>query len=429
MSVVERAAVRQKLAGKPSDTVLPFLHSLMIPEPPILRLETEFPVDEKLARDWDRLAIETDAPVYMSFDWARLWWQFYGKNCQLRLFLFSVGDSLVGILPVYLRSVGFGPFRIRVARLVGANIPPKIFNPPVLEAWSDNIWSAVIRHLFDRDRCDIVSLGPVSETYKGLQSLTEAALNGRLPGIAGALIDRDVHTVYRLPKNCDEFFASIDPKERKVRRKKLRDLEAKGPLRVDVVKEPVSVEREFARFVRQHTAQWEAEGRPGHFHAWPRALEFHQELVKAQAKLQRVRLMSLFVGEENVATQYGFAFGKNLYAELPSRATGPEWDRLSLGCSSQVKLLESAITEGFDTMESGLGHYEYKVLLGGQEQRALNLRLHATRRSSQFRTKGCSALRDLMVVLSQKVWYKRVSPRLPKALRAGQSESTLNFDF
>src|SRR5579862_8234435 len=237
-------------------------------EPLILKLETEFPTDEKLAQQWDRLAVETEAPVYMSFDWLRLWWQFYGRNCQLRLFLFSAGDALVGVLPVYLTWVGFSPFKVKVARLVGANIPPKVFNPPVMEAWSYDIWSTVLRHLFERDRCDVVSLGPVSETYKGLPSLKETAFNGRLSGVEAALSDRDVHTVYHLPKNSEEFFATLDSKERKVRRKKLRDLEAKGPLRVEVLKDPVSVEREFGNFVRQHTTQWEAEGRPGHFHAW-----------------------------------------------------------------------------------------------------------------------------------------------------------------
>lgn len=401
----------------------------MKPEPLTLRIETVFPADEKLALDWDRLAVEAGAPVYMSFDWVRLWWRFYGRGRHLRLFLFSAGDSLVGILPVYVSCLGAWPLTARVARLVGANIPPKVFNPPVLRPYGNEIWKTVIRHLFVKDRCDIVSLGPVSETYAELDSLKQAALDDSMAGVAGDLVDRDVHTVYYLPKSSEQFFASIDAKERKVRRKKLRDLEAKGPLRVEVLREPLAVEQGFQHFVRQHAAQWEAEGRPGHFHAWPRALEFHRELVKAQARLQRVRLMCLLVGEQNIATQYGFAFGKNLYAELPSRATGPEWDRLSLGCSSQVKLLESAIAEGFETMESGLGHYEYKVLLGGREHRAVNMRLHSSRRSSQFRTRGCSAMRDLLVVTSQKLWYKRISPRLPKALRSGQSETTLNFDF
>lgn len=394
------------------------------------KVETAFPVDPETACQWDRFATAAGAPVYMSFDWVKLWWQFYGHGSSLRLFLFSIEGSLVGIVPIYLTHLGVWPFKAKVARLVGANIPPKVFNPPLSREHSSAIWKTVLQHLLLRDRCDVVSLGPVSETYAQLESLKEAALNGQMAEAAAAeLVTRDVHTVYYLPKSADEFFASLDGKERKVRRKKLRDLEAKGPLRVDVLSEPAAVEQGFEQFVRQHTAQWEAEGRPGHFHAWPQGLEYHRQLVKTQAKSQRVRIMRLFVGQENVANQYCFAFGKNLYAELPSRAVGSEWDRLSLGCSSQVKLLESAVSEGFETMESGLGHYEYKVLLGGREHRVLTLRLNAKRRASQFRAKTCSAWRDLMTVTSQKIWYKRVSPHLPKNFRSGQLRTVLHLDF
>jgi CelD/BcsL family acetyltransferase involved in cellulose biosynthesis len=135
------------------------------------------------------------------------------------------------------------------------------------------------------------------------------------------------------------------------------------------------------------------------------------------------------VGGQLVASQYNFAFGRNLYAELPSRAFGGEWDRLSLGCSSQVKLLEAAIAEGFDTMESGLGHYDYKVLLGGREHNAVVLRLRAARASSRLRGRANAASRDLLLLFWHKLWYRRILPRLPKAFRSGQSQLMLAHDY
>jgi CelD/BcsL family acetyltransferase involved in cellulose biosynthesis len=379
--------------------------------------------------EWDRMAADVGAPVYMSYDWARVWWQFYGQGSSLRLFTFSSGDTLVGVVPVYLSVLGAWPTQIRVARLVGSNIPPKIFNPPVHPEIGAKAWEAVLSHLFSKDKCDVVSLGPVSETYSGFNSLSEVAGHGNGIWETGQVVDRDVHTVYHLPKTLDELLAGVDRKELKTRRKKLRELESKGPLRIEVVKEPGKVEQEFEEFAEVHRTQWEAEGRPGHFHAWPNALEFNRELVKVQGKRGRVRFVRLLVGDVLVANQYNYAFGRNLYAELPSRATGPEWDRLSLGCSSQVKLLESAINEGFATMESGLGHYEYKVLLGGREHRAVLFRLRSLRASSRARVRVSSALRDLLVLTSQKLWYKRISPHLPKSMRRGQSNSAVSFDF
>jgi hypothetical protein len=55
-----------------------------------------------------------------------------------------------------------------------------------------------------------------------------------------------------------------------------------------------------------------------------------------------VRLM---LGDQVIANQYNYAFGRSLFAELPARVVGAEWDRLSLGCSSQLKLLEAAVVE------------------------------------------------------------------------------------
>lgn len=392
-------------------------------------VEAAFGSSEPTREVWDRFVLETNAPIYMSYDWLRLWWQFYGAGHKLRVFTFSERDSLVGILPFYLSQVGFPPFRIRVARLVGANIPARIFNPPVHGAFAAEIWRTTLRQLIAREGCDILSIGPLSETYTGLEALNEAARNSDSEWANASLRQRDVHTVYYLPKTFDEFLASIDGKERKIRRKKLRDLEAKGHIRVEVVKNPAAVEEEFEAFRRQHTFQWEAEGRPGHFHAWPRALEYHRALIKAHGQLGRARIVRMLVGDEVVAHQYNYAFGRTLFAELPARMAGPEWDRLSLGCSSQVKLIEAAIREGFEKMESGMGHYDYKVLLGGREHRALTLRAHACGASARTRIRSCSMMRDLLMVVAHKIWYRRISPRLPKRFRSGQPKTVLAYDY
>ena len=91
------------------------------------------------------------------------------------------------------------------------------------------------------------------------------------------------------------------------------------------------LEEEFETFVEQHSAQWMAEGRPGHFGAWPRALEFNRELVRTQGALGRVRFSRILADDKVVSNQYVFAFGDSYFWELPARAMGPKWDRLSLG--------------------------------------------------------------------------------------------------
>src|SRR5690349_21801716 len=135
------------------------------------RIETAFAPQDPLRSEWDRLALALVSPIYMSYDWVRLWWMYYGGNGELRVFIFFKGEDLVGIVPMYLSKVGFRPFRITVARVVGANIPPKVFNPPVLGEIAEGLWEHVMHHLFNVERCDVVSLGPVSETYSAFDGL------------------------------------------------------------------------------------------------------------------------------------------------------------------------------------------------------------------------------------------------------------------
>jgi CelD/BcsL family acetyltransferase involved in cellulose biosynthesis len=391
-------------------------------------VENSFAALMNLRAAWDEAALGFDAPVYMSFDWLRLWWEHYGKSSQLRVFIFSAGQRIVGLVPIYIQKVGIPVLGLRVARMVGANIPPRIFNPPVSPEWSGQIWTEVIKHLLVTDCCDLLSLGPLSERYPALRGVEQAAVLTR-HSLAGQQVKRDVCTVYELPKTIEEFMESLDSKERKTRRKKLRELEEVGTVRVEVVKEPALVAEEFERFAAQHKSQWEAEGRPGHFHAWPNALEFHRKLVETHAGLGRVRFVRVLVGDEVVANQYNYAFGKTLFAELPARATGREWDRLSLGCSSQVKLLEAAMNEGFAFMDSGPGHYDYKLLLNGKEFAVVIIRIGSRRLWSRIKQRVYLLVRDIWLVLSVKLWYRRISPWLPKYFRTGQSRMALSLDF
>ena len=196
-----------------------------------------------------------------------------------------------------------------------------------------------------------------------------------------------------------------------------------------MVRDASAVTGEFEQFAERHRSQWESEGRPGHFHAWPRALEFNRELVKTLAALGRVRFFNLQTQDKVLTSQYAYAFGTRLFAELPARVSGPEWDRFSLGCTSQIKLIESAIGEGFETMESGLGHYEYKLLTGGTELPVQVIHLARQSRLSRFKVAVFRILNRFLGLLLQKGWYRRIMPRLSRAFRTGQSQLLLRLDF
>jgi len=379
--------------------------------------------------EWDQAVLDLGGTIYMTYDWARTWWRFYGAGRQLRIYQFRREGRLIGILPLYLDRIGFPGIGLTVARLVGASIPPKVFDPPIGGAFAEEIWTLVVEKLFRDEGCDVLSFGPVAAEYPATAGLAPACARMSKWVCEPQIVSREVQTIYYLPKTYDEYFASLDSKERKTRRKKLRELEAVHAVRTEVLDAPEQVGGEFEEFVLQHTTQWQSEGRPGHFHAWPNALDYNRALVETLGKLGRVRFYKLYGGDTVITRQYTYVLGNTLYAELPARAFGEQWDRHSLGCTSQIKLLEDAIRGGVTRMDSGLGHYEYKILTGGKETPVQVIYLHRKGASSALRIRCWQKFNELLKLCLHKVWYRKVMPRLPKAWRSGQSELLMRLDF
>src|SRR4051812_32881001 len=71
---------------------------------------------DHLRAAWDQACLRAGGSVYMTYDWVRVWWQFYGGNSELRLFVFFDGQNIEAIVPIYIQTLGGGPVRFRVAR-------------------------------------------------------------------------------------------------------------------------------------------------------------------------------------------------------------------------------------------------------------------------------------------------------------------------
>jgi CelD/BcsL family acetyltransferase involved in cellulose biosynthesis len=381
-----------------------------------------------LREAWDDAVLRTGGSVYMTYDWVRLWWQFYGGTAQLRVFVFSAGGLVVAVLPLYIDTLGWGPARLRVARLVGSNIPPKVFDPPVPANMAGDLFAAVLGRLFTRERCDVLSLGPVSERHLPLSALRIAC--ERQPGLVGRIDALDgVHSVFRLPADMEAYYGALSKKESKNRKYYVRLLKKECDAGVDVVTDSLAVIREFELFAEQHRQQWHAEGKSGHFGAWPRALDFNRALVEAQARLGRVRFIRILANDRVIAYQYIFAFGDRYYWELPSRAVEPKWERFSLGPTGIVTMIDEGIAERMAEVEGGLGHYDYKVRLGAKEYPARTYRIVTGGLSPRMRFGAFSAIATVVRLAYHKLWYRRIAPRLPPAFWRPQWRLWLRLDF
>lgn len=393
-----------------------------------LSVASDFASVEKIASEWDSAVERLSGPIYMTYDWVKTWWDFYGQGKELRLFIFRHRRKVVALFPIFIERFGFGPISLRLARLIGANIPPKTFDPPVDAAFAAEALRRMFQHLIRNEHCELLSLGPVSARWPGTTAL------GELPNAIQSLVAqvkfelRDVQTWFRLPSSFEEYVSALGSSERKNRMKRIRHLEKDRQVSADVVAGLTQVEEEFNAFVRQHARQWAAIGKSGHFAAWPQGEAYNRALVRAQARHQRVRFYRMLIDGHVVSNRYTFVLGNTLYSELPARETGEPWDKLGIGSISLVKFNQAAIEHGISAIDSGLGNYEHKAQLGGDQVPVGVWRIVA-RGANPLKVRAFQLVSRLIILVFHKLWYRRVLPHLPACFPRVQNCFWLRYDY
>ena len=46
--------------------------------------------------EWDAFMESVDAEIFLTFDWCRSWWKFYGKKRKLKIFIFRERKNICG---------------------------------------------------------------------------------------------------------------------------------------------------------------------------------------------------------------------------------------------------------------------------------------------------------------------------------------------
>jgi CelD/BcsL family acetyltransferase involved in cellulose biosynthesis len=376
-----------------------------------VRLLHSFADAEPFRSAWNDLVLRSGADVYQTFDWCRLWWQYYGARRQLHLLLCFSGEQLVGLVPAFVETLWLGPVRLRVAKLVGSDYTLHLCNLPVLAEDITSVVSRAIDHFLGRCRCDVLLFGPLSGPAGRIDELLAAGRHESGLVARAEALGNSCNTFFQLSDTFDEYLKAIGKQQRGNLNRTLTQFSKAHTVSFDTVSQPDQLDAEFERFRLLHDAQWRAEGKLGHFGDWPHAGDFNHDLICALGGQGMVRFHRILADDEVVCSQFCFVFGQTNYWRLPARVFAPEWDRLSFGRMGLAKMVEASISEGQHTIEGGRGHYAYKLQMGGVE---LPLR------TVQFMRRGTGVLArvalfrrfaSLLNLAYYKVIFVRVAPR------------------
>jgi len=367
---------------------------------------------EYLRDDWDRLVKEAGASIHLSFDWCRRWWRHYGVGRELRVVVCRSGTRLVGVVPMFCERMVIGPVAVRIAKVVGSDSTLGMCDLPVQKEYAERVITAVITKLISAARCEIIAFGPMSADASIITAAKAAC--GTTDSSVRLLRNRrcDSHTVIRLPNSFDSYLKSLRRDERKSYRRRLRLLLKQSGARIEILRDPESINADFPRFVDMHQEQWVQRRNLGHFGDWPGARAFHLDLAVSMAELGRARLVRVAIGEKPIAYQYAFAMGDTAYAVLSARRTNSNWDRYALGHLAFLSLIEYEIVGGRRFVDIGRGHYEYKLRFGGVARPLHTLVLVRNDLAARLRAIGFCSLSWLLDTIYYKLWFCRLAPQL-----------------
>lgn len=377
-----------------------------------LQVESSFASLHKMKDEWNRFVIDCGSDIYMSFDWCRTWWNVFGGNRKLQIFLFRVENKLVGIFPLLIDDVGIIPFSFRIARFLYTDMTRGIIIPAVNREWEASIYQLLMNHLNDVNQCDLISFGLLSGLFDGMDLLRNICLE--MPDQVRIVKDEIIaqQAVFNLPNHFDDYLNILGKRRRGNWRRSLKQLQEQYSIKMDVVRDSSEGLEEFAKFKVMHTAYWRSLGQKGHFGDLPDADQFMSALIQSQARRGGLKLFRLEANGEPIAYQLCFSFGSTCHWRLPARLSGEPWDRLGIGALGMMHMIQASIDEGITRIEAGPGHFDYKVQYGAVEYPVRSLAVLANRRGTRVRWQFFRLLKFALDTLYDKIWFYRLAPRL-----------------
>jgi len=376
---------------------------------------------------WDEFMAEVKADLWLSFDWCRLWWKYYGRDRKLAVFLFYRNGRLIAIFPLIFDHLKIWPLNLRVFKLVGTDFTIMTVGLPVKREMIPEVMERLIHELDSRFRWDLLRLGPLS----GRSDITEEFINRYLMKIRPHheihLFHTGVQTYFQVKESWEKQLSSLKKKQRHNFRRATQSLQKMGRKIGFELAENANLKLWFNEFADMHGAYWVSQGQGGHFVDWPSSRIFHEEFAATQLNLGRLFLMKVNVDGNCVGYKYGYMFGDTCYTVLSARQKNGIGAEIDFNRLTFQEVISHARERGLKWIDSMRGYYSHKMELGGTTLPVKMIMVWPKGKNTQvklFFFKLISFLNQAYI----KIWRRRIAPRLrlaPKHL----SERYIRFSL
>ncbi len=323
-----------------------------------------------LRSEWDRLCEASDAEPFLRWEWLYCWWRRIAPESTPRILaLRDWRGTLTGLLPLYERIERVAGLPVRRWGYLGDEwvgsdymgaLAPRALRPHVEALFAEHL---AARH----HRIDLLELLDGPERSRLHDLVLEAFAPQALASEREARFDCPVVS---LDGTFDAYLRAVGRRDNLLRRRKW--LQAQPGYAIEVCREPKVVERALEDFFRLHARRWESDGGSQGI-AGRDVHAFHRDVATLLAESGRLRLYTLRLGEQPLASVYGVVDGGSFY--YYQSGYDPDWARRSVGLVLLGRTIEDAFEAKLERFDFLRGSEPYKFEWSNSVRRTELLRI------------------------------------------------------
>ena len=351
-------------------------HASECADPLVIEVGTDEAFFDALREEWEDLErVCGNRSLFMSWQWQRLWWTYYGANRQLRIFVARDTKRVVGVLPMYQEVHRSGPLRLFKLRTAGSggDTAPDDLDALLHPEHAQRVAAEFAQRIAQpRSPWHVVSCPDLSPEAPFTRALLAASADA-----PGTLLHQSMRSVIcgPLPKQWDDYLHDLGAHRRKGLRRKLRRFEGEGGEVIWHQGAP-AVDAAFEHLAGLHKMRWAGRSSE-HAFSSDQYLAFHRALIHHLDDRGALRLLELRLQNRPIAMRYGYRWGDTFF-DLQS-GFDPGFAHYSPGELCISYCIEHAIEEGCAAFDMLRGDYEHKRAFFKTERNSVDLTLYRGR--------------------------------------------------
>ncbi len=317
---------------------------------------------------WRALLEESEAGLFNAWEWLYPWYRRIGFDRELMILTArDERGALVGLMPLGLSKVRAGGRQLRRLSWLGeTHVGSDYLDVIAKRGLEAQVARAFVHAIRDaQSEWDVLDLVDLDEDSKTLPILREV--------FGGAEHQYRVTDRFTCPyetfapgQQWDDFLKRTARRENYLRRKKW--LEKQPGYQLERVTEPGQLARPMADFFRLHAQRWAVDGGSQGIKG-PGVESFHRDATQYLAERGLLRLYTLRIGEQAVASVYGIVHrGKFIYFQS---GYDPAWRSKSVGLVLVGETFKDSVEE-YDFLR---GTESYKADWTTQERKTVAVRV------------------------------------------------------